>query len=44
MDRIIQLLQADPAMALMAMEFGVAGLVTAAAGLLWLRFSQALSH
>ena len=44
MERIIQLLQTDPTMAVMAMEFGVAGVVTACAGLLWLRFSHALSR
>jgi hypothetical protein len=42
MERIIQLLQVDQAMTLMAMEFGLAGVVSACAGLLWLRFSRVL--
>jgi hypothetical protein len=44
MERIIHLMQADPTMALMAMEFGVAGVLSACAGLLWLRFGQVLSR
>jgi hypothetical protein len=42
MQRIIHLMQTDPTMTLMAMEFGVAGVVTACAGLLWHRLSRAV--
>jgi hypothetical protein len=44
MVRIIHLVQPDQTMALMAMEFGVAGVLSACAGLLWLRVSQAWSR
>lgn len=42
MQRIIHLMQTDPTMTLMAMEFGVAGVVSACAGLLWHRLSRAV--
>lgn len=44
MERIIHLLQTDPTMTLMAMEFGLAGVESACAGLLWLRFRPVRSR